>query len=475
MSRRELPRDEGVALLLVLAFVLVMSVIVAALLRQSYTTLHAARVTAGLEKRIYEANGGADWAIQQIRQGALDPSGTPVCAGPSGGNQLLTSSLEVNVGRPVTVTCTVSNGRSIGAGGWAVFITDPAGTVSTNPSSQGEKTIYGPVYNEGTFTQAGGTALRVEHGDVRTVTACPGALTLDTAYGCGVSAPIANPLSPVDVRPWNIWNAAPAPLATGPGPCRTFDPGLYDAGHRPNFLSSANGTNYLRSGVYYLDDLGPLVLDDVTIVGGIAGPGDRPATTAPSAAQLDCGAQIQTPSQTGYHYGVVFVLGGTSSIELHDGARVELFGFQDGGPAGSPSLSVYQLDTEWDATPPANERSTVRGVGTSVVSTVADARTELALHGAAYLPFARVSLLGTNQSVASLSGGVVAASLDLQSNPAADHLVISNRSGAGNRTIRIEATTNSAPGEKDLRAIADVLVTNDAARSLTVTSWRVNQ
>ena len=69
--------DDGTALLLVLAFVLVMAVIVGALLRQSYTTLRAARVTADVENRVYAANGGVDWAIQQISQGVLGADGTP--------------------------------------------------------------------------------------------------------------------------------------------------------------------------------------------------------------------------------------------------------------------------------------------------------------------------------------------------------------------------------------------------------------
>ena len=458
--------DEGVALLLVLAFVLVMAVIVGALLHQSYATLRAARVTADVENRVYAANGGVDWAIQQIGQGVLGADGAPACADPSQGTQTLASGLALN-SRTITVTCTVDSGSSVGAGGWSVFITKPGAGVVAKPSAVNDKAVAGPVYNAGSFAFDGTTSLRVQDGDVRTRSACPAELTVAVTppYGCrgGVTTTMLTPLSPVNLTPFRDsigFGPARVPDGDNTSPaCRVFEPGRYD---QPlALLSRADGENYLRSGIYYLDDLGAMTVDNAIVVGGI--PGER------EQAELAAGCATQTDSDTGYHYGVVIVLGGSSTLELRYGSSVELFGYQDPGAGGASAISLYQIVNEWGPT------ETSHPAGGTLASTSAGSRTDVVLHGLVYAPEARVSFLGTNQSTASLTGGVVAAGLDLQSAPGSGGLSVSNRVGPGNRTIRIEAATNRVGSEKDLRAIADVLVTNDAARTLTVTSWRVNQ
>jgi hypothetical protein len=480
--------DDGVALLLVLAFVLVMSVIVGALLRQSYTTLRVARTTTDVGNRVHAANAGADWALQRLRQQTLVGGAVP-CADPAGVQTLATDlalvAAPAAAHRPnptVTVTCTVQSGSSVGAGGWSLFLTDQAGGVRTMPSAVATKTVVGPVYNAGAFTFDTGTTLAVQDGDVRVRpgATCPAgfAPAASPPFTCATAAaaPLA-PLAPVNLAPErNPVGFGPLQDVDGdhaPSGCRVFQPGRYE--DQMQFLPPAAGVNYLRSGIYYLDDLplagdaGPQVIDAV-VVGGIPAAGELPETPAVQAAAA-AGCPIQSAADTSGHYGVVFVLGGDSTIEVRSGAQVELFPYVDPSTGGA-GVSLYQLGaSEWGS----SEQSRVTGPNAVLVGSRAGSDAKMAFHGLAYVPYARIAARGTNQASASFTGGVVAAALDLEAGPGAGGLSVSNRSGPGKRTIRIEAATDRIGSERDLRATVEVSVANDASRTLTITSWKVNQ
>ncbi len=470
-SRRH---DEGSALVMVLVFVLVVAVIIGALLNQSFTTYRTARVAAEISNRVFAANGGAEWGVQQIRQG-VTVGDEPACATPSGSPTPLGPPLQLD-GRTVTVTCQVDQGGSVGAGGWAAFITDasPAGGISVQSGTDSDKVVYGPVYNLGPLTRIGTPTLRVQRGDLF---ACGGTAPFATVAAtpffavrpCGAPLPIPPAPVPVESLPSRGEEVAIDDTYTDVSPtCRVFNPGRYSRA----LAFRTTGTNYLRSGIYYFDNLDfgtPVVHTDVTVLGGIAGPREQGVLGLATKAQDD-GCPVETAASTGDHYGVVLVLGVNTRVEFQGRSHVELFGYANTA-VGAGSLSVVQLRNEWGPT----EVSAVRGPDQVIFGTGLGSQTELVAHGTVYTPLARVTALGTATSRVSFLGGVVAAGLDLQAGAATDGLHVSNQSGPGSRTIRIVSTTNSVGTEKILRTSAVVEVSNDASRTANVTSWVVEQ
>lgn len=482
MKRRDAPAgapaDEGVALLLVLVFVLVIAVLVGALLNQSFTTFKSAKVAADIENRVFAANGGVDWGIQQVRDG-VPLAGAPACTSPAQGTQSLTGTpLAIN-GRTVTVTCEVTSAVDPTAGDWAAFVTQPAGGIATWHAGVDEKAISGAVYNAGSFAFNDGSALRVHNGNVVQVSAAacvpPAGLAVhpDPPYrfACA-AATVATPAPAVHLdRLPNYINAGSQENPVGEvrgARCRSFAPGHYV--DTPQFLTTAQGINHLRSGVYDFDNVGVIDIADATVLGGTPPPGEE-ATTGWVTEADNAGCAVQTEAETKGNYGVVLVLGGNSTLRIRGQSRVELYSYRDPDVTGDAGLSILQLPASID--PP--KQSTVVGPDQVIVQTAPGASAKLAVHGEVYTPRARVSLFGTSQAWATLQAGVVAAGLDLQAAPGPSNFEVSTPIGAGSRTIRLVATTNSVGGEKQIRAVADVVVVNDASRTVSVTSWRVEQ
>lgn len=472
--------DEGVVLLFVLAFVLVIAVIVGALLNQSYVNFRAARVAADVDRRIYAANGGIDWGIQQLRDG-IAVGGTPACVNAGQGVQTLTVDPLVLNERTVTVTCSVTAGAVAPPDGWAVFVTAAGGGITTWPSEVNQKTVEGAVYNAGAFSFGPATTLRVHNGrTVQVQPACsgtpPSGLSLfpspPYAWSCA-AAPTAVPAPGVRIdRLPNYLAASPEdPLGDEPVGfplCRRFAPGHHTT--TPQFLPRTGGdVNYLRRGVYYFDNVGVIDITDAVVLGGARAPGETALTPASTEVSAKC--PVETDGGEFDNYGVVLVLGGNSTLRIRGQSTVELHGYYDpvGGTDGA--LSILQLPASFDP----GAASTVLGPNATLVQTVHGSRSQVVLHGGLHAPDARVSLFGTSEASVSLRGGIVAAALDLQARPGPDGFTASAPIGTGSRTIRLEATTNSGDGEKSGRAVADLVVIDDASRTVTVTSWLVEQ
>lgn len=446
--------EEGVALVMVLIFLIIAGAVILALLRVGFASLSAAAELRGSDERVYAADGGLQSGIQQAR---IDPTR---CAAPGAISDL--DPVTIN-GRTVQIRCVGMAGASPGAGGWAVYIPDGGQIATKSGGGADNKVVSGPVYL-GTDPAAGGwdleADLHVRQGPVvqRSSGACtpPAGLQLDTplwGYRCVTEAE-AVPTAPQRLP-------ASLPLLQHhagtdlPG-CRVFEPGTYTQ------APELDGANYFRSGVYFLDNVGTWSIGPNTeVVAGRPAPGESAGTSA-SACYAD------TPGVT----GVTFLLGGNSTIEVHQGS-LEVFSVP---AADAPGVSIRQLRAS-DPGPWAAKASTVTG---ELVTSRNGAKTELVVHGLVYGPDAGVQLSAANGGTVQLRGGVVTRRLEIWT-PASNGPggVSLPEIGGGvapgtGRTVEITASAQpSDADEKTVSATAVVRIANDPGRAVSVLEWQV--
>jgi hypothetical protein len=106
--RRRARGEEGVTLTLALAFLLLFSLVIAAILVQAGTNFQTTKVVTAKGAKLYAADGGIDWGIQKVRDTAT------LCPDTATGQQDV-GDLTLN-GRAVHVTCKTLSGDN-GAGG----------------------------------------------------------------------------------------------------------------------------------------------------------------------------------------------------------------------------------------------------------------------------------------------------------------------------------------------------------------------
>jgi hypothetical protein len=193
--------------------------------------------------------------------------------------------------------------------------------------------------------------------------------------------------------------------------CHVFAPGHYT--QALDLVPASGGSNYLQSGVYFLDldaaaeSTFETTLGDATVVGGIPAPGEAALTTAVAQAAADL-CPMEDAAATGNHFGVVIVLGRAARL-VADASTVELFSYLDPGQLQSPGVSVLQL-LDSDGWGPGLASSVV-GAAEAIVETASGTAAALAIHGNVYVPAARVSAFGNGGSGRPVvfDGGVVAA------------------------------------------------------------------
>ena len=271
--------DDGMALPLVIVFIVVIGALVAALVVQAQTNFKTTTVTRNHQEKIYAANSALDFATQMIRR---DPT---LCSNSAGADASETlSGIPQFGGRDVHVTCEGTSGSSAGSGGWAVFVTG-AGGGGVNASCQAfwffscsaaPKRIVGPVYNGGGWNL--NDFLTVQDGFVvqGTTGSCPAQPPLLRVNPTGLNQfRCAAPL-PTPPAPWSLTELAGSLPAAAPAPtnpsssCRVFSPGRHTS-----MSLLTNGQNYLRSGVYLLDNVNLTVGSGTTLVAGRANGADN--------------------------------------------------------------------------------------------------------------------------------------------------------------------------------------------------------
>jgi Tfp pilus assembly protein PilX len=470
---RSLRRDDrGAALPLVLAFIALVGTLTVALLGQASTNFRSARVSKDHQAKVYAAGSALDWTIQRLR------ADTTLCATTGGSSVVDSSSLVAGLGAgtadhlDVDVACSATGGGSSGARGWSVFTTGTSGaTISTQSGNNNTaKQIGGPVYNSGGWDLQ--ADLTVQDGFVRQATtgACgarPNNLVADppvvsaSFYQC--TTPVATPGPLRDIAELTGGVRPPdAPAYTTVGSCRVFSPGRYTAD-----LDLGDGTNYLLPGVYLLDNASLLVEKHgsahPTVLGGATAAGQLP---------VDCRSAFHGAN------GVVLLLAGNSHVLVND-ARLEIFDYYPNGPDGRPTQSVYQLESSpagWNvdtSTPPPQDQAIATGSGSG---------NHLVVHGNVHASRSGIDLKGTGSgNEISFLGGVVARLVSLQaSSSISTPLLIANQDAESARIVDITVTVQARNGAdqpigKPVVGVATVFIRNDAARTTSVSAWRVNE
>ena len=455
-------RDDGMALPLVLFLVVVVGFVVAALLTQARSNLRATVVTNNQQDKVYAANAGLDWAIQRLR------TDTTLC--PTTGTAQTLSGAPAFNGRTLVVRCSTTSGSAQGSGGYAVFTTATSGTTfSTQGAANADKRVGGSISNGGGWDLQAN--LYVRSGSVQQYSAsgCPAQDNRLTILGIGTYGCVSPRTTPSPVRSLAALQPTTPSVAVAPqdfGSCRVFTPGRYNNASRPVTLNQG-GQNYLRAGVYVLDNTSlTLSSNNTIVVGGAPNNGDTD----------DLGLRSQLTScpvaQTNEANGVVILLVGNAQVNVDRGS-LELFSYYPSGFDSQAAQAIYQL-TAAEASGWGLSGGSVPATG---LLTGSANNASLVIHGNAHMVRSGVDISATNNAVATIQGGLVASTLSLQASASIDpdKFVVSTRAGPGRRRISVTVCAEPVNGDKRLIGTAIVDIANDSAKTTAVSSWRVNE
>jgi hypothetical protein len=383
LAARRLRGEEGASLIIAMAFIVLFSLLLTALLSFATTSFSSQSTIQKNIKASAAAAAAIDTAVAKVRQDPTmllggDPASTP--AGSCGGTLLTYTPTS---GAAVPVTCTAVAGTDTvqpGVGGPAnALLTLGGGGITANGA--------GVVKTAGSVFSTAGINL--------------GSATLDatdyatTAQGACTPAPNADPTA--SLTPWLAVNTqcnAPAtaaqigdganpaadprynsrtadvpsspadfnPVPTSAGNCTgrtlTFKPGHYTD---PTWFSTAKwplvvcgaGTLanvlYFSPGAYYFDfgangESNLWNVQTATVIGGKRSAGytgnAAPAAITPDAAPANC----VNDATAGQFSGVQFILGGASQIVLSSGAKMELCPRVDAKGFGIPIVGLPSTD-----------------------------------------------------------------------------------------------------------------------------------
>lgn len=476
-------------LVIVLLFMVMFSLILAALITNASTNLRNTVGVRNQESKVYAADAGIDWGLQQIR------TNNTICVSPE-----LTPTPQV-IGTPsfngqtTTVTCKVMSGSATGANGWAVITTDrtPLSFVTPPPASANfVKTINGPVLVGG--FQDGLHHVTVNNGDVyeyqsgstcATDTDKPEKLTVAPSPPYRYHCTTLDPVAVADAVPHELPTSdfiLGLPVRDGnPDPglstadCNVFLPGRYTSLNLPKPTEPVDAAepveptkHYFVSGVYYFD-----IPDDpatpepeqvievrrMELVGGSPRPGE-------SAQLTGCAADPAGTTGT----GVKFILGGSSAIRVRNPAgQMELFG-RAGGNAAEEGTQGVTIQTV-PASAPAGYNVSSLGPGQLVLEAGVGNTPFTAIHGLVYTPNAGIKFDASNEARAWLLGGVVAARLSLSQQATIDGVRVQIDTSDVPRQLILTSRVTLAD-EVQAVATAVVIVAGDTTRTATVQSWR---
>jgi hypothetical protein len=232
---------------------------------------------------------------------------------------------------------------------------------------------------------------------------------------------------------------------------------------------SLTGDNYFASGVYYFLN-GQFTITNGTVYGGHPSASEQGQQSFP-ASQSTC--PQQDPSGVSGS-GVEFVFGGTASMSVATGGKVELFSREGEAAPATPDISMVGVPPDWQGqgwTPntPGSKSGNLLDMNTGNT-------TGISIHGLLYAPTSPVFLWATNNVITDSFGGIVASTLEIQSSSSANgHPAISVpvATPPAPRGALITATAQGlVPAEKPITSTAVIQVGADAARTVRVQSWR---
>ena len=396
--------DDGAALVLALAFILVVALGLTGLLTLADTGQRTTVAVRAQGQALYSANGGIDQAVTTVRADPAAGRHTGPC--PTVSTTLNAVATEVR--------CEGAPGSGAVSGGSANSSNTPANAVLTLAPQGGETGLVQEsnnelriggrvVSNSGVRVDVSSSRLVVD-GELHARDACTGDITATPTLACDQgSAAIADSSDPgysmhPDATPGVIPADAPPPagcaasLPSGSPRFVRFSPGTYRSATALNavFTRCSGGVFHFEPGFYYFafTDSTPVWSvtgsPDTRIVGGVPArwtpsapaPGDAPpavpfpadevpATGATPAAPAVPGGCV-TSEESATTPGVQFAFSGASRWRVQD-AKVELCAR---GSTTQQQIAVYglppaQATTVTPAPAPAPTTITYTGSGTS--------------------------------------------------------------------------------------------------------------
>jgi hypothetical protein len=424
---------------LVLVLLTILSLGLGAMFADAGANLTMSTVVTGQDNKVYAADGGVEYALQQLRtDGSL-------CAA-----AVSLPNIAIN-GRSVLVSCTPTAGLGTSVSPWAL--------VTTNLStSGGPQTIDGPVSVSGA---ADLQSQLTTNGDFRLSTCpLPPNLTVTPPFVPACPTMPMPDLDPGPSLPQSVPTATPSPaqpayLYNG---CSIWEPGTY----RANGQLALGPDNYFASGIYYFEDTS-INLSGQTAIGGQPGPDYQQAPALPPTACSSVTDKTAGVPDGSAGSGVELILGGTSTVSVNDApAQLELFARVPASPVeGTPGISIRTVPSG----APTGWKPTTSGHRVVLSSS----GSKLAVHGYVYVPEASVSIHAAGNF--GLAGGLYCWQATLNSSGG---VPISAQSGAQSRDVVITSEAKGDPGQKDVTSTAVVAIGNDAARTIDVHSWVTN-
>ena len=479
-GERRCAGEDGVSLILAMAFLSLLGVLVVSLLTFTYGNFKTTQSVRGNINGLYGADGGADIALQLLRSNAS------YCPDSAAGTQTLPN--QTVGGRTVAISCTTLSGSTGGGGGgggvvwpttYPFVLTGYNGKTGTSTfktsGSTGNDitaTFKGPAFNAGGFSFSGGSDKFHILGDL-------------TQHGAYCNNPPSNPDKPKVTGTWSCPTSGsfpvpdPNPTLTVPtvaavapvtqGSCKIFFPGKYTAA--PAF---SNTKHYLASGVYYFEGSGKIEFEG-EVFGGEPGSTDTKKFTGNTPCSTDAAAKVLAPSAPINGYGVQLAFGGNSFFQPRSASttQVELYARVPGTPAneGTPYISMFAPKT----------------AGTNYQASGGDAfesggsAYRLVVHGLVYMPNSSPKIWGINNSsaggAAPFMGGLILAGMELAINATmvsgsfAD-LPVASPPPATDRIVVVTATATTSSGGDIAQTVQAVVLYPANGSAPTIQSWR---
>ena len=453
MGRTPIRSEEGSALMLVLALLTMLSLALGAIFSNIGANLTMSTVVASRNNQRYAADGGVEYAIQQLRaNSALCGTAGPL-AGPAG----------LIDGYGVAVTCAPVAGTATSVSPWALVTTEPARFGSSLSTSGGPQAVDGPVYVRGQTDLD--SPLTVSNGAfLQNWSGCTAPNPNATVQGLYVSKCLTTPMpipypAPLPTLPPLPTVSQPATPAITYHGCSIWKPGTYSADLQ------LDQDNYFASGVYYFDNAA-VDFDGVTGVGGQPGPDYQKAPALPDSA---CANVTDKTAGVTNGSGVEFILGGTSTLSIEDGGSLELFARVPPTPSeGTPGISIRTVPP---SAAPAGWTPTASGDPT--VLSASGTSPQLAVHGYVYLPEGSVDLSphAGSTGILTLAGGLLCWQASLASTGGTP--IISGQSAVSAQpgTLSQARTVDITATVQGITSTAVISIGNDQARTVTVQSW----
>lgn len=404
-------RDEGVALIAVLIFLTVFSILVVALLGLSSTGLRQVNTVQAQRIGMATSEGAVRAAMNHARS-HFQANHPTIVTDPASWSWCTDSAFSLTGnGKTASVRCSVRGssvvGDTLGKPPWGIQTLGGAAITQKKP---GTTTVEGGIASSGSIDVRSGGTLSVV-GDVRAVSGtCSGVVATGTKV-CPSGA------SPADPGYGPVLSTAPTTVASVPttctGPIIEFaaPPGglVFDDAGKLNALTDGVGGDgctgkilWFKPGVYRFAfaDHGShrwrLKDGGMTVIAGAAQGG---WDTDPDPQPALPGSCIDTPSTWGTD-GVQFVFGGDSRLEVSNGA-IELCGRQGG--VGGQRIAIYG--------PSTTSNGYVRQTSTILKTTE---KGTTIVHGSLYSPTGSVDLRDTSVYATTIDRGIIARGVELR-------------------------------------------------------------